>query len=544
MIPDTSATRWSPKFLGVLAILLLLVAIVFTAVNLQISQRIGRLSSVPNYDDVVYLNSASTIYFLGKTQGLAKAAATLFGRELHAPFPVVNGLAGFVIFGPDIKHIYYMLTLVVLTYLAFVAATVRQLSPVLLAGAVLGALGLPYASTCALEFRPDMMWATLLGGSSVLFLSAKRPFAGWKPSVLYGVAIGAVLLVKPSTFAMSLLVLGGTWFLAAMAAWLGKRSTPREIFVGLALTFGATLVVSGWYCIPHASEIFNYFYENSFGANKDVWIYRGDMWERLTYYIRGAALYTNTAQFIFPLALVYIWGAVNDLVRGEDLFAKFRGGAFLWMLVCLFGVNAFFSMKSPFLGGSLYSFLIFGGLWYGARILSIGLNEGWLLGRSRQIFASLALVAVGTCGYFFPEVSRLNPFTKRVQNRVNHGVLHELLERTAKRKHAAIMLTQGNPIVREYLQMEFRTRGKRLQVIGAAFCREPQEAIALSKKADFVAVQDQKMLGSPGDAIPGEKIQPELIAYFQSSPDWVLIGEYPDSAGKKAYLYQRRSAQP
>jgi hypothetical protein len=544
MTSDVPKPFWNGRNVAILAVLLFLAAILFTAINLQISQRIGRLSSVPNYDDVVYLNSASTIYFLGKTQGIAKAAATLFGKELHAPFPVLNGLAGFVIFGPNVKHIYYMLTLVVFAYLCFAAATLRRLPPLLLVGAVLGALGLPFATACALEFRPDMMWATLLGGSSVLFLSARKPFSGWKASALYGVATGAVLLVKPSTFAMTLLVLGGTWFLAAMAALLGKRATPREILLGLACTFGAALIVAGWYCIPHGKEIFDYFYENSFGANKDVWIYRGSMWERLTYYVRGIALYTNTAQFIFPLALVYIWGAVSDLTRGSDLFAKFRGGAFLWMIVCLFGVNAFFSMKSPFLGGSFYSFLIFGGLWYGARILQVGLEEGWLQARSRQCFAALALAALGSCGYFFPAVCHVNPITKRVQNRVNHGVLHTLFKSVGERKRAVILLTQGNPIVGENLQMEFRSRGKRLVVISGAFCRKVDEVVALSQRAGFVALQDQKMIGSPGDAIPAEQIQPELIAYFQSSPDWVLIGEYPDRAGKKAYLYQRRTAKP
>lgn len=542
MTSDVSETRWRGRNVAIVAALLFLAALLFTAINLQISQRIGRLSSVPNYDDVVYLNSASTIYFQGKAQGISKAAVALFGKELHAPFPVLNGLAGFVIFGPNVKHIYYMLTLVVFAYLCFVTATMRRLPPLLLGGAVLGALGLPFATACALEFRPDMMWATLLGGSSVLFLSARKPFEGWKASVLYGMATGAVLLTKPSTFAMTLLVLGGTWFLAALAALLGKRATLREVLLGLACTFGAALIVAGWYCIPHAKEIFNYFYENSFGANKDVWIYRGSMWERLTYYVRGIALYTNTAQFIFPLALVYIWGAVNDLLHGRDLFAKIRGGAFLWMLVCLFGVNAFFSMKSPFLGGSLYSFLIFGGFWYGARLLQIGLEEGWLLTRSRQCFAALALVAFGSCGYFFPDVCILNPITKRVQNRVNHGVLQTLFKSTKDKRRVVILLTQGDPIVGENLQMEFRARGKRLVVISGAFCRGVDEVVALSKDADFVALQDQKMVGSPGDAIPAEQIQPQLITLFRSSPDWVLIGEYPDTEGKKAYLYQRRAA--
>jgi hypothetical protein len=151
-------------------------------------------------------------------------------------------------------------------------------------------------------------------------------------------------------------------------------------------------------------------------------------------------------------------------------------------------------------------------------------------------------MAIGSCGYFFPEVCHVNPITKRVQNRVNHGVLQTLFKSTSGKRRAVILLTQGNPIVGENLQMEFRSRGKRLVVISGAFSHSVDELVALSKEADFVALQDQKMVGSPGDAIPAEQIQPQLIERFRSSPDWMLIGEYPDTEGKKAYLYQRRAA--
>lgn len=524
-------------------VLLALIAIAFTSVNLGISRHIGRLSNVPNYDDVVYLNSASKIYHLTKEIGLRKAATVLFGTELHAPFPVLNGLAGFFLFGTDVNHVYYMLAVVVLTYLLFAAAVTRGPPLAIWIGLTLSTLALPFATMCALEFRPDLMWATMLGGSCVLFLTAPRPFDSWKASVLYGVALGLVLLIKPSTFAMTLLVMGGTWFLAAVIAIVGKAADWKQVLKGWLFTLLAMTVVSGWYCVPHAHEILDYFYVNSFGDNKDVWSYKGDLFARLTYYVRDNALQSNTGNLMLLLALLYIGGAIRDIAKGPDLAARLRGGAFLWMLGCLFAVNAVFNMKSPFLGGSFYSYLIFGALWYSAQFLRRFAESGLLAGRWSHCFVASLVLAVGIAGHQFPDASRMNIISRFAQRTINHAILHDLLVNTPQRR-CTIVLTQGNPIVGEFLQMEFWNRGKRLTFVSAAFCKDVKSVIDMTQGAQFIALQDQKLQGSPGDAIPGEVIELDLIKAFNANPDWKLIGEYPDQSGRHAYLYERVKGQP
>jgi hypothetical protein len=538
----TSFPAWLRSSAAVLAIFL--ISAVFTTANLEVSRKIGRLSTVSNYDDVVYLNLASTIYFTGKTQGPGAAAALLFGKELHAPFPVVNGLAGFVLFGPDVERVYHMLTLVVFAFLLFIAATTRGLPVILRAGLVLGSLAIPFATMCALEFRPDLMWATVLGGSGVLFLGAAHPFRKWSPSVLYGLALGAVLLIKPSTFAMTLLVLGGVWFLVALREKLCGNAGWRQIAVGWLLTALAAIVVCGWYVIPHGSEILGYFYSNSFGQNKDVWIYKGGLLDRWTYYLRGAALQSNPGYFFLPLLGLYLWGAIRDLWKGEGLEARLRGGSFLWMLVCLFGVNAVFAMKSPFLGGAFYGFLIFGGFWYLARLLASAPVQAWLTPLPRQIAAACALAGLAWVGFSFPEVCRVSRVSADTQTSVNRALLSDLLARAPQGRRTILLLTQGNPVVGEYLQMEFRRRGLDLRIHSAAMMRSAGEVIAFAQRPRYAVVQDPGMLGTPQDAIPGEKLQPELIAYFHSNPDWKLVSEYPDKSGKRAYLYERLTRRP
>jgi hypothetical protein len=537
MIGEISPSRRPCWHVAILVFVLLLAAIGFTAHNLEISKRIGRLSGVPNYDDVVYLNSASKIYYLGKTAGLPAAAAAALGTELHAPFPVLNGLAGFIIFGPDVDHIYEMLAVVVLTYLLFAAAVTRGPPFLLWLGLALFSLTVPFATMCAVEFRPDLMWATVLCGSSVLFLTAERPFSSWKPSILYGFAIGAALLIKPSTFAMTLLVTGGVWFLVALTAMLDKSTGSSSIAKGFGLTILGTVLISGWYCVPHAGEIFGYFYVNSFGENKDVWIYKGDLFSRISYYVSGIPLQSNLGKLFLPFLAIYLGGAGRDIFASGTLRSRLRGAAFLWMLGCLFAVNAYFSMKSPFLGGAFYGFLIFGALWYLAQFFQSALLRRWCPPIPYQIGICVILWGLGAASYAFPYVSVMNPERTQVEAYVNRALLSDLLARITTRR-SVILVTQGNPVVGEYLQMEFRERGKDLRITNTAMERTVQKVVDLSKRRRYAVVQDQNMTGAPLDAIPGEKLQPELITYFSQSPNWRLIAKYPDRKGHNVYLYE------
>jgi len=519
-----------------MALLLFLTAAAFTALNGQVSAKTGRLSTVPNYDDVVYLNKASEIYFLGRKEGAGSAAASFFTQYLHAPFAVANALAGFFIFGPNVKAIYLMLTLVVFAYVALVAWVGRGL-PILLRWAlVFLALAFPFATTAAEQFRPDPLWAIVLGAGSVFFLAAERPFEGWKPSLLYGLALGLVLVTKPSTFAMSFLVMGGSWLLAALAAGFSRRAEWGVIFRGLAVTASAALVVAGWYCLPHASAIFNYFYENSFGANREVWAYHGAVWNRWLYYFQGVALASNLGGFLFPLVLACVAGAIRDISCG-DLFQRIRGGAFLWMLAGLVLVNSAFGMKSPFLGGSLYGFLIFAGLWQIARLLRWGYEQEWWKAFPHQLLAALVLLSIAACGYSYSEVCVIPPATRKAQKAINRGVLNDLLRETRGRR-ASVLITASNPVVGEYLAMEARARGRTLDIQNAAFVRDSAQILDQAATMDFVILRDPKTVGSSGDHIPGDALQSELIGRISGSPDWHLVGRYSDLQGQFAYLYR------
>lgn len=529
---------------SVAALFLVILAVLFTTFSLEQSRVVGRLSSIPNYDDVTYLNRASEIYYIGKDHGVRAALASIFSDELHSPFAVLNALLGHVLFGPNVDRIYYALTLVVLTYLTFVAVIARRLAWPLFAGIVVASLGLPFAGLAALEFRPDLMWATVLGGSSVLFLGATKPMTRWWTSAAYGVALGVVLVTKPSTFAMSFLVMGGCWFLVAVTGLVCRTTTWRQVGSSLGLVAAGMLVAGGWYFVAHLQDSIHYFYVNSFGENRDVWSYKGSLWDRLTFYVHGVALHSNLGYAVFLLVTVYLAGAIGDLAKGRTLAVRLRGFSFLWMIVCLFGVNAYFNMKSPFLGGSFYGFLIFGSIWYAALALESICREGWLATRGRQIVAALVVASIGCSAYAYPEASTVNVRMRPVKKSINRAICRDLLVQSRGKREVAVLFTQGNPVVWEYLQMEFRNRRRQLNANTAAFLRDPAAVIAMADSADFIVLQDQQLAGIPGDAIPVEECLPALVSHFSQAPDWELAGKYSDLNGKFAYLFKKKTPSP
>ncbi len=519
------------------ALAIFLLALAFTAAQLHVSSCVGRLSSIPAYDDVAYLNDASRIYYLAKTDGLATALGFFFTGYQHSPFVIANAVAGHVLFGPHVRLIYFMLTLVVAAYLAGVAYFARGLPLLLRAGLVSGSLGIPFATLCAVEFRPDLMWATVLGVSGVAFLASEWPFARRRSALLYGSALGLALLVKPSTFAMTLLVLGGVWILAAAIALATRSATPGLVARGFGLSTLAAALVAGWYLVPHAGDVFAYFYKNSFGDYKDVWSFKSGQWDQWTYYARGFALASNLGLFALPLLALGVAGPLRDIFYGRSLCERLRGGAFLWMLAGLFVVNAAFGMKSVYLGGSFYGFAIFAGLWQASRLLQECVARGWLAGWPRQTLLGGACAAAALLSIRTPPAGWANNVVRDAQLSVNKGVLERLL--AEKKPSLSLVVVQGGPLIWEYLQMECRRRGVALAVRDAKMATDASSVLARAENADFIALQDSALAGSPGDAIPGERLQPALIAHFGTNPQWHLAGRYSDQAGKFAYLYAR-----
>lgn len=535
-----SSSKWWKRF--ALILLLTFLAVSYSIWNISISRERGRLSTVSTYDDVSYLKWASKYYFDAKRGNFSGEIVEFLTDYTHSPMIVFLAILGFSLFGFGYIQVYYALAFAVWIYLAFVTLICRRSHGSPLVSVLIASLAIPFAGMTALEFRPDQLWAIFLTGSCVWFLTDSRVFASRSASVAFGILTGMAFLAKPSTFAMTFVVCGGTWFLAACIAIYARKEGFREVARGLALMTAAVVVSSGWYCIPHAEAIYNYFYSNSFGESKEIWVFKGTLTERMLYYLRGVPAQSNLGAAYFPLVLLYFGGAIRDIARSSVLEDRLRGGAFLWMLLCLYLVNGIFTLKSPYLGGAFYGFLIFGGLWNLSRLFSWFCNHD--LDRSpdirRKLQALLVIVVITffLSAYRFPDVCRVDPSTAKERRMLNRAVVTDIRPQD-KSRTVNLVLTQELPIIGGFIEMEFRKRGQPLVISNVSMHTEFTAFENAVEVADYVVVQDPDFPGATGYGIPSEKFLPRILEFLQNDPNWRLNKEYPVESGKKLYLYVR-----
>ena len=90
------------------------------------------------------------------------------------------------------------------------------------------------------------MWATVISRCSVLWLCSDRSFDKAGYSLCFGAPLGLTMVIKPSTFLITLLVMGGSWFSAALRACLtGKCGWPR-VLLSAILILGSASAIAGW----------------------------------------------------------------------------------------------------------------------------------------------------------------------------------------------------------------------------------------------------------------------------------------------------------
>jgi hypothetical protein len=538
----------SPHFQRAALIILLItfMAGVFSVWSVSISRKAGRLSTVSSYDDVVYLNRASQYYFDAKRVSLSNEVLDFFTEYTHSPAIVGLAIAGFGIFGFDYVEVYYALALVVCAYLAFVALICRRLPTTPLVAVLSASLAIPFATLAAVEFRPDLLWATFLTGGCVWFLTDPRVFASRLPSVVFGLMMGMAFLAKPSTFAMTFVVCGGSWFLAACIGVYARKEKFRAISIGLALTIVSVVVSAGWYCIPHGEAIYDYFHVHSFGEHKDVWVFEGSLTERMLHYLKGIPAHSNLGAAYIPLFVLYIGGVFRDIARPAAFEDRLRGIAFLWMLVCLYLVNSLFTLKSPYLGGAFYGFLIFGGIWNLSRLLNwyftVNSDREPVLGRKLRSLAIVVVLLFPASSYRFPELCKVPRSSAKERKVINRTLVSDIMPKDESEK-VKLILTQGSPVISEYIQMEFRKRKKQAVVENLFVNREFEVFEDAVKTADYVVVQDPGLPDAPGNSMPAEELLPRYLEYLQNAPEWQLMKEYPVEGGKKIYLFSPKSGQ-
>ena len=375
----------------------LVVSCVFVRWSLIESYDHGRLAAGPAYDDVVYFYSGAQAL---QSMRNGHVVQTLTG-PMHSPFSELLAATSFAIWGAKDWAPYAGNAVVVIFYLAALCYFVRGLPIGLQMGLLVLFLGLPFAKMAVVEFRPDMMWAILVGCATVYQVTANGAFSSRVEAAGLGLVYGAAMITKPSTFLMTTAVIGLAGLLRTLRGANSGKLRASRFFGWLILFLLSSFLVAGPYYLLHFENVWNYFYHVSFGTDKDLWRVAQTLPEQLSFYIdsRNAST-TNLGKWRLPILLFVGFALLFGFLRAKGGENREIFFSLAVVLIATWLASSFLAIKSPFFGGAFYGTLIFASAYLLAEVLR---PVHRLLSRPVvQVLAFASLTAVSFAMYTWP----------------------------------------------------------------------------------------------------------------------------------------------
>jgi hypothetical protein len=530
-VPKVLRTNWS---LFVMMAFVLLVSGIFVYRSLVESFAHGRLASEPNYDDVGYLYSGARVLQALRSGYIVETLTSY----MHSPFSILLAAISFAIWGAKDWAPYAGNVVIVVCYLLALRHFLRRLPLGTQMGLLLVFLSLPFATMAVVEFRPDIMWATLVGFATVYLSTTPRDFSSRKEALGMGLLYGAAMMTKPSTFLMTTSVIGLGGLLRTLRQALMRQLKISTFVVWLAFFLVAALLVAGCYYFLHYERIWAYFYENSFGKNKDFWIASQALSFHLGHYIAAdLAAASNLGRWRLPLLAFIAVALILSAWRVKAAEKRMVFASLTIVVVATWLASSLFGMKSPFLGGAFYGTVIFAS----AYLLAEALNSvrGLL---SRPTVQSMTFTSLAICAYAmhtWPAYSEWDPSRATFYRKANNGVWKEIREASTAYTPADGVLdvyySNSSPIPWELQRLRAMQSNVSLRIHAGALAKSMEDQRAMFERCDMIVVQDPS-LPEVNPNFPGEKLQGQITAEVLSRSGFKLAQDILVSDNKRIYV--------
>lgn len=281
------------------------IALVFTLLAVQWSERNGRLTQDPTYDDAQYLiDGAEKLQVLDRG-GLTGLTADFVQHPPHSPFSTFLALASFETLGIKDWAPYAFNFIVVAAYLFLCCRAFGNLPPAAFYSLLVLCLTIPFALRAVHDFRPD--FASALATAAFVWFGIAAALGEGREAVKHtvhaGLWLGAALWIKPPIFPHTVaiaLVVGvgitaGRWLPGAPA-----RTLKRGLL--LALLFGTVgVVVAAPYYIVNGRQTFDYFRETTSGSNAYIYSFSGSLWSVLRVFVYDGAVALTIGRYLWLL---------------------------------------------------------------------------------------------------------------------------------------------------------------------------------------------------------------------------------------------------
>jgi hypothetical protein len=454
----------------------------------------------------------------------------LDSRGLHAPYSTIIAAISLWLTNGNIASVYYANALIVILYLLGISYFIWRIKPLLFAVLLLLFLTPPILTMGVVEFRPDILWGLLTGFAAVWIITEDKIFTSPKHSLFAGLLLGIDLLVKPSTFALTILVIC-TALLSRFLKYLYLQKEPkiyRSWLQGILTVVSVAIIIAGPYFFKYGNDIWVYFFDNCFGKNKELWATKITLIDSLKYYINGPGALDNlgTAGIFYFFAFIYL--SSNIIIFEKNL--RFDAIVISIAIICTIFVNSVSDVKGPFSGGVIYGLLMFGSAYL------MGQQQGFLSLDRRYIIAIFIAITIFTYAHQWPKYS-LWTENGAIYKKSNDSV-KSLLVSDAVISPSSILFMQTGPIVPQTIALTMAFKNKNILVESGALFRSTEDFYKAYSNYQWVILQDPGVQGGRAD-MPSEKILPACLNLMSLDKNYCLLKKIAASKEKYIYIYSK-----
>lgn len=362
-VPDLSVEADGRADSGKLGRLVLcaLLTIAFTLVSLQYSYLHGKLVLHPVYDDVGYmtdgLNWLDQIY----QEGPAAVVAKYLRHPTHAPGSTFLAVVSFSLFGRHDWSCYAGNGLVIFALLMFVDRMLMGMRLWQRVLVYLFVLSCRLCGTAIVEFRPDIPWGIALAAACVLTVDHPLLRSSLRHKLAIGALFGLALLIKPTTFPLTLALLGLSLLVATVSDWrlAGRRPKISELSRAWLIPFAVAAILAGWYYLASYKTLWGYIYSVMYGQYRDVYRVPGSLWFHLRYFITGRGGEFIFGRTLYTVAAAAAVGALTVLLT-DSRERKYRLASLAAVIFVAYLEPALNRTKNEFFGASFQVLLLLG----------------------------------------------------------------------------------------------------------------------------------------------------------------------------------------
>jgi hypothetical protein len=513
----------------------------FTALVVQYSLRYGYLITTPGYDDVVYLIDAMDRLEVFHKGGVAALLKDLFDHPPHSPFSSLLAVASFAIAGVQDWAPYGGNIVIILVLLVFLDHWLGELAWGWKVLTALFALSVPISGYAIYEFRPDIAWGLMTAIGVALLLERPLVSMSIRARRFAGLCFGLALLIKTSTFPVTIVMFGWSLVLAVIGdRWVSDTHEPLTAQLKRCWTciWPAVVLSLPLYAID-GKNIIGYIY-TALVTYQEVNALRGDFWVQVSFYIVGwgGRVMLNKHLYIFAAVL-----AANAIAL---TFLRDRQRRVHFVLLGLAVLVAYLipttSVVKTQFGGVIFDWML---LFWAVLVLREFLAASAERSGARWVqlggkTSALLAIAAGLWLWKFPNAYGDHASqTTRLWNEQQSGVLEAIVSRStgAPRNTFVTFIAHTNPGVLLYRAK--KAGHPEFVFSSTAYAKDLDTYLEQLDRADFVLLAEPGM-SDLDSRLPSTPLAGPILEAVRARPEFVQIAALPAIGGKQILLFEKQ----